>query len=60
MSKIEERLNNLERHANQNQRMREWFKKRTGLDTELLSAHIDEIDEILEENCIKWKPLLVT
>jgi hypothetical protein len=34
--------------AEQNKRMREWFKERTGLDDTLLSIHMEQIDVMLK------------
>ena len=34
----------------QNFRMREWFKQRTGLDTDFLNDHMEEIDRLLGGN----------
>ena len=37
-----------ERAIEQNNRMREWFKSRTGLDSTLLSEHMTEVDRLLD------------
>lgn len=38
------------RSKEQNERMREWFKQRTGLKDALLNEHMKKIDEILKGN----------
>ena len=40
--------------AHQNERMRDWFKKRTGLDSDLLIEHMKEIDRILNTRADGW------
>lgn len=36
-----------QRIEDQNTRMREWFKKRTGLESEVLADHMREVDRLL-------------
>lgn len=38
------------RSKEQNERMREWFKQRTGLEDALLNEHMKKIDEMLKDN----------
>jgi hypothetical protein len=38
------------RSKEQNERMREWFKERTGLEDALLNEHMKKIDEMLKGN----------
>jgi len=40
------------RSKEQNERIREWFKQRTGLEDALLCEHMKKIDEMLKDNGI--------
>ena len=42
-------MNKCERTEQQNERMRSWFKSRTGLKTDMLSSHMKKIDKMLGE-----------
>jgi len=42
-------MNKCERIEQQNERMRLWFKNRTGLKTNMLSSHMKKIDKMLGE-----------
>ena len=46
---LEEKIEELHSEHLQNERMREWFAERTGLDEILLSAHMKAIDTLLTE-----------
>lgn len=37
----------MNKHEAQNKRMKEWFRDRTGLNTEMLNIHMRKIDEML-------------
>lgn len=43
-----------DRANEQNLRMREWFRDRTGLETNLLSVHMAEIDRLIGGGGERW------
>jgi len=50
LRRLRKRLDKVDRNAvEQNKRMREWFKERTGIDDILLRAHMDKIDDMIDE-----------